>query len=143
MCRLLDELLAFADVGPPEDCWNWQARKNVDGYGKVSLFGRDWLAHRLVYEAMRGDVPDDLTCDHLCRNRACVNPYHIELVDPVANVMRGEGFGARNARKTHCGNGHPFNEQNTYMHRGRRHCRSCNREGKGRHRHRLASLRSV
>lgn len=71
-----------ADTG----CWVWRGRTNRDGYGKI---GRQTLAHRAYYEALVGPIPDGLTIDHLCRNRACVNPDHMEPVPAVENVRRG------------------------------------------------------
>jgi hypothetical protein len=69
-----------------------------------------------------------LVLDHLCRNRRCVNPEHLEIVTSVENVMRGEGFGPKNAAKTHCDKGHEFTPENTYIRtraQGGRECRAC------------------
>lgn len=85
------------------------------------------MAHRVAYELTRGKVPTNMCLDHLCKNRLCVNPEHLEIVTLVENVMRGESLHARNARKTHCKSGHEFTKENTYIHpqRGSRLCRTC------------------
>lgn len=77
----------------------------------------------------RGSIPKGLTLDHLCRNRACVNPVHLEPVTNRVNILRGIGITAQNARKTHCKHGHPFTVENTiYKHGGGwRICKICNR----------------
>lgn len=107
------------------ECWRWTGARHPAGYG---TFG-DHLAHRRSYELHVGPIPAGLTLDHLCRNRWCVNPAHLEAVPLVENVMRGESPPARNARKTHCPQGHPYDEANTYWtSNGWRICRACNRE---------------
>ena len=84
-------------------CWNWSGRVGRKGYGQ---FGngrsRSTLVHKIAYEAIRGPVPDGLELDHLCRNRRCVNPDHLEPVTHRENVLRGDGLAAKNARKTLC-----------------------------------------
>jgi hypothetical protein len=109
------------------DCWVWTGARTSKGYGNIN--GR--AAHRLVYEALVGPIPVGLWIDHLCRNRPCVNPDHLEPVPPRENVIRGAGLAAAKAGQTHCVNGHLFDEANTrYETRGnyqRRSCRACAR----------------
>ncbi|WEK50359.1 MAG: HNH endonuclease signature motif containing protein [Candidatus Kaistia colombiensis] len=113
------------EVDPSTGCWNWTKHIKPDGYGRLSIDGRMPTAHRASYEDAHGKVPPGLDVDHLCRNRRCVNPAHLEAVDRRENVLRGISFAAVNAAKTHCVRGHPFNEANT-GHRGNaRVCRRC------------------
>lgn len=128
---------AKVDRRDPDDCWVWTAATNRSGgYGRFRVGGRAGRmvsAHRFAYERLVGPIPDGLTIDHLCRVPRCVNPKHLEPVTVRENTLRGESFSARNARKTHCIHGHPFDEANT-IHRkgGRRECRICNYAGKRR-----------
>src|SRR3990167_5306610 len=96
-------------------CWIWTASLNrPNGYCSVQFAGRRQTAHRVLYEILRGPIPQGLTLDHLCRNRQCVNPWHCEPVTIRVNAMRGVGISAVNAQKTHCYKGHPFTVENTY-----------------------------
>jgi hypothetical protein len=118
-------------------CWLW---RSVDhgGYARHWVNGRTVSAHRFAYEAFIGSIPDGLTLDHKChttdlacaggrecQHRSCVNPAHLEPVTMQVNLLRGRGFPARNAKKTHCSNGHPFDVVNTFMVGNRRRCRAC------------------
>ena len=117
------------------ECWRWNGATMSNGYG---LFGigrkadgsrRTVLAHRWSFEQSVGLIPGGLTIDHLCRNRACVNPAHMEVVTPKENSLRGISPPAQNSRKLWCNNGHPFDGQNTYLNKkGRRECRICKRQ---------------
>lgn len=115
----------------PDECWEWLASKGK-GYGHFTLeSGRSIQAHRFSYGLVNGPVPEGLVLDHLCRNRGCVNPAHLEPVTIGENVLRGVGASAQNARKTHCYRGHEFTEENTQYRSGPRPgraCRTCARE---------------
>jgi hypothetical protein len=121
----------WAKVNVTPDCWEWTAALNVkeDGYGSFGGNGQIVLAHRFSYVLLVGPIPEGLTLDHLCRNRRCVNPDHLEPVTLRENILRGEGLTAKNARKTHCPSGHPYSGENLYVSpKGDRRCRSCRRE---------------
>lgn len=110
-------------------CWIWQWTIARNGYGFTKVAGKTRHAHRVYYERHVGPVPDGLTLDHLYRNRACVNPAHLEPVTIRENTLRGEGPSARNAAKTHCKYGHECTPENTHMRpSGSRSCRVCLRE---------------
>lgn len=110
-------------------CWQWTGNTHPkNGYARVWFDRRDdRLAHRVSYEWANGQIPEALVLDHLCRNRSCVNPAHLQPVSNVENVMRGESVWALNAKKTHCLRGHPFDEANTRIYNGMRHCLECSR----------------
>lgn len=74
----------------PNGCWRWTRALTTSGYGHFSLKNRYYQAHRLFYILFIGPIPDSLEPDHLCRNRACVNPSHMELVTHAVNGQRGE-----------------------------------------------------
>ena len=97
-------------LGP---CWLWTAGCMRGGYGHFWTGATHHGAHRFAYELLVGSIPDRLTLDHLCRNRACVNPHHLEAVSDRTNILRGQGQSARNALKTHCPQGHPYDLFNT------------------------------
>jgi len=118
----------------PNGCWTWRAAKSPLGYGKVSMLGKNRFAHRIVYELLVGPIPSGLTCDHLCRNRACVNPAHIEIVDAATNTKRGFGVNYVNAKKINCPKGHPLLPCPWYE--GTRYCRPCTSEASKRSRQR-------
>ena len=110
-------------------CWIWLGHL-TQGYGRMYLNGRQIGAHKAAYEMFIGPVADGLQLDHLCRNRACVNPEHLEPVPPSVNILRGDGPPARNARKTHCLRGHVLSPDNLNPHHPNRECLICSRERK-------------
>jgi HNH endonuclease len=107
-------------------CWLWRGAKTKDGYGYWTGTGTLFFAHRQMFKAAKGSIKPGIHLDHLCRNRGCVNPDHLEPVLSRENVLRGNGPSAINARKTHCKRGHPFNEANTLIRKdGSRRCKTC------------------
>lgn len=110
-------------------CWVWTASL-VDGYGQFHAEGKRYQAHRWIYERQHGPIPAGLEPDHLCRNRACVNDSHLDLVTHLENMHRGTSPSARHFRQTHCIRGHAFTPENTYIPPGEseRVCLTCQRE---------------
>lgn len=108
-------------------CWEWKAARSKDGYGQFKLNGQMQLAHRVSWAFAGLKLPTKpYELDHYCRNRACVRVSHLRVVTHKTNVLIGVAFSAKNARKTHCANGHPYSKKNTYRtKRGGRVCRIC------------------
>lgn len=129
LMTLEERFAAKYTVDPAAGCWIWRAAKNEDGYGRIWVAGRNALAYKALYELRFGAVADGLELDHLCRNRACVNPEHLEPVPHVVNVLRSPAtLNSIALRKTHCDSGHAFTAENTYRYKGARQCRACRRE---------------
>lgn len=116
----------------PAGCWPWLGYTNPGGYGMYGLGGQR-LAHRISYEMFVGSIPEGLVIDHLCRNRSCVNPAHLEPCGRGENVLRSPiTMPYVNAAKTHCPRGHEYSLENTYHlvrpdGTNRRDCRTCKR----------------
>lgn len=120
-------------------CFIWLAHIHIGGYG-IFWSDRHHYAHRFAYETYVGTVPEGLELDHLCRNKICVNPTHLEPVPHRLNVMRSDGITAKYARATHCKHGHEFTPENTYIPpSGQRCCRTC-RSHQNRRRRRLEKV---
>lgn len=124
----------IAKVNVTDDCWIWTAGRTGSGYGAFRYDGGT-VAHRFSYEAHVGPIPDGHVIDHLCRNKACVNPAHLEAVTQSENISRAPGLGEFQRAKSHCRNGHPYEGDNLYVYpSGQRGCRTCNRESHQRRR---------
>jgi hypothetical protein len=121
----LSDLTRFLEKVDVRDdgCWIWTANRNWKGYGQFSYQGRKVRAHRFAYEQFRTSIPADMTIDHLCRVRHCVNPAHLEVVTMEENIRRGSHGNA-----AACARGHDLTGDDAYVdYRGRRVCRPCRR----------------
>lgn len=121
-------------------CWQWTGYIAPNGYGQFiahtdekSQVRRTLWAHRAAFVMVRGVVGDGLYLDHLCRNRSCVNPAHLEPVSARENLLRGKTLASQNARKTECHRGHPLSGENLYVSGRSRMCRVCRAEATRRH----------
>lgn len=113
------------------------------GYGSIRVQGKARLAHRLAYELLIGPIPHGLVIDHLCMNKACCNPYHMEPVTIGENSRRApiSGRAAINAAKTHCDYGHPLSGPNLMGGiRPRRSCKHCASRRRNAHRQKLRAM---
>ncbi|WP_374725912.1 HNH endonuclease signature motif containing protein [Paraburkholderia phenoliruptrix] len=119
-------------VDQETQCWNWNGRIAKNGYG-VQRVGRSCqAAHRYVFILIKGEIPAGLELDHLCRNRACVNPEHMEPVTHMENMLRSPVYQSRIQAMT-CSKGHPLDGVRT-RNGGGRYCRTCVRDSKRRQR---------
>lgn len=114
-------------VKKTESCWMWTGEVTPNGYGTLSCRGHNRMAHRISFELFVGPIPDRMNIDHLCRNRICVNPSHLEPVTHRENVLRGIGLCATNAKKTCCKRGHDLSAAHIESN-GRRSCTKCKSE---------------
>jgi hypothetical protein len=117
-------------------CWEWTASDDgAKGYGRFD----HQSAHRWAYEFLVGPIPEGMTLDHLCLNKRCVNPDHLEVVTAGVNTLRGGSVAAVNARKTHCPAGHPYEGDNLRVYirpsgHAMRTCKACIRQHNARRR---------
>lgn len=107
-----------------DGCWIWLGAKGSNGYGQMQFGPRKQQAHRISYQLFVGEIPANLTLDHICRRRECVNPYHLRPMTMIENSRIGNRFTARPS----CHKGHLYTPENTKLYRGYRVCRRCKRE---------------
>lgn len=125
----VDRFWRFVDK--TNDCWIWMGSHNGTEYGKFWLKGKTIYAHRISYFLAYGKIEPEYEIDHLCKNRRCVNPSHLEKVTGKINKNRGNSFSGLNIKRTHCSNGHELTEDNlceNYLLRGQKVCKTCLRE---------------
>lgn len=123
----------WAFVSKTSDCWNWVGRRQAAGYGQFWLRGQMRQAYRVVWVAEHGLLEDHMELDHLCRNRSCVNPAHLEPVTREENMRRTQLIAVGKCR----GGLHPIRSEGdlyTNATTGYRTCRACIRERKRRYR---------
>jgi hypothetical protein len=135
-CSVIDRLM-FRTALLSNGCWEWRGCVNHRGYGLAWDGKKLRIVHRVAYEELVGPIPDGLQIDHLCRNRPCINPAHLEPVTALTNVLRsangerGKNLVAMQASKTHCPQGHPYSGDNLYTSETRprsgRQCKECRR----------------
>ena len=126
----LEQFEAKVERIPFSACWHWTGVIAKNSYGKFQLNKKQELAHRVSYEHYKGPIPSGLCLDHLCRNRSCVNPDHLEAVKQSENLLRSPiAQWSVNAKKTECPKGHQYTKENTLTNKeGYRWCRTCKRE---------------
>lgn len=96
----------------PKGCWTWNGPLDRDGYGSFFFRRLNRRAHRVAWWNARGDIPDGFVINHTCRNRACVNPQHLQCVSVTDNTMKDSTSVAYiNSQKTHCPQGHPYDRR--------------------------------
>lgn len=123
-------------IGGFDACWWWKGNENVHGYGTIKIKSKTHLAHRLVYEWLRGAIPKGKLLHHTCEDPLCVNPKHLVPLTRgehhEAHDFKGNrAIAAKMRARTHCPHGHPFDDANTYWTpAGHRKCRVCDRERK-------------
>lgn len=116
--RYADRLVEDPETG----CINWTGQVVNWGYGRVTIDRKVYAVHRVFYEIFKGPIPEGMQVDHICRNRLCQNPDHLQAVTKSENVALGH------LRNTHCPKGHPYEDGNIIFDNGARRCRTCNRE---------------
>lgn len=107
-----------------ETCWIWEGAKSSSGYGNVRIDNVQHRAHRMSYLSAHGTIDKSLVVDHLCKNKLCVNPSHLELVTQKINAQRA----LLGTKKDFCKNGHKFTDENSYKSGKLRQCKLCKLE---------------
>lgn len=120
--RLLSKTVKISDTG----CWEFKGSLYRNGYGQIWNGKRSEQAHRVSYRLYMSEIPENMEIDHLCRNRCCINPRHLEVVTHRENIARSNTLMGKNARKTHCIRGHALDGDNLIITKqNSRQCRIC------------------
>ncbi len=109
----------------PNGCWIWIGCFHWNGYGQLTFDHEHYRSHRFVYEYLVDQIPKGIELHHVCENRRCVNPFHLQPLTPKEHMMKGMGIGRINIEKTHCNHGHKFTKENIINYNGWRYCRKC------------------
>lgn len=125
MTTALAQVMRF--TRPVGGCLEWARGLDGRGYGAIYIGTQQHRVHRVVYEELHGPIRADFVIDHLCGNRRCCHPGHLEAVTQRENLLRGRTLAARHAQTTHCPQGHPYTPENTFLKNGSRQCRECSR----------------
>lgn len=124
-----ERLTAKVAIDPTTGCWNWTGATSGKKrqYSAFRYEGRLTSGHRASYRIFVGPIPDGHEVDHTCRNTLCINPEHLEAVTQRENNLRSGSPSAERSRVTHCPQGHPYDDENTYRRPGskNRECRKC------------------
>ena len=114
-------------AGFPTPCMVLPVALMPNGYTRCTVNGVRMYAHRASHEESIGPIPEGFEVDHLCKNRACIEPAHLEAVSPRENNLRSDSFAGIRSRQVACIHGHPFDAENTYVapDSGTRKCRTC------------------
>jgi hypothetical protein len=125
--RVIDRIFKRIDFAGHDVCWEWPGSHTQNGYGTICWYvDKKYVGktvHRVVYEAFNGPIEPGLDMDHLCRNRICFNPSHLEPVSRTENSQRGAKY-----RPTHCKNGHEYTPENSHFTKlNHIRCRECNK----------------
>jgi hypothetical protein len=119
-----DQQRFWSHVDKSHSCWIWNGAQNGNGYGTFQIDRKNYRVHRLSYMILRGEIPSGLSLDHLCRNRLCVNPDHLEAVSLRENILRGTGP-ASSCRTNICCHGHDLITNGRIRGDGKRVCILC------------------
>jgi hypothetical protein len=98
----------------PDGCWLWIGSRSFNGYGNFNVGGKTIGAHRISFEIHKGEIPEGLQIDHICKKRGCVRPDHLEVVTQRENLLRSNTVAFINSNKTHCPQGHQYTPENIY-----------------------------
>jgi hypothetical protein len=123
----------FSKIERRDDgCWMWTGYRQNNGYGAIRIggrTGRSVLAHRFVFEFFRYPIPAGFEIHHRCRNRGCVNPFHLQAVTHRDNLLKDDTLAARHAAAQFCPHWHKYDTANTIMSKtGSRKCRTCQKK---------------